>query len=198
MDGYIQNILHEAGETVSAGMPVVSMFGSKGIEIEVNISAYDYANRDRLTRVYCKFDLMPDEEFPLQLASISPEANASQLYTVRLQFAGQYDTSRITPGMSTMVYVNISNDNNGSVVIPTTAIFDHSGDQRVYVYDKQTGTVKSQSIKVKRLHRNGTADIAEGLAEGDEVVTAGVHHITDGQAVTPLPASSTSNIGGLL
>ncbi|MBR1377708.1 MAG: efflux RND transporter periplasmic adaptor subunit [Bacteroidaceae bacterium] len=198
MDGYIQNILHEAGETVSAGMPVVSMFGSKGVEVEVNISAFDYANRDRIKNVYCKFDLMPDEEFPLQVASISPEANASQLYTVRLRFAGQYDTNRITPGMSAMVYVNITDDSSSNVMIPATAIFDHAGNQNVYVYDKKSSTVKSRSVKVKRLHRNGNAEVSEGLAAGDEVVTAGVHHITDGQKVTPLPASSTSNIGGLL
>lgn len=198
IDGYIQTILHEGGETVSAGMPVVAMFGSGTIEVEVNISAFDYANRDRLNDVYCTFDLMPDEVFPLNIASISPEANSNQLYSVRLRFAGQYDRTKITPGMTTMVYVNIDSDDDTSVSIPTSAIFDDSGQQKVYVYNPKDSTVSSRNITVRRLHRDGTADITDGLTDGEEIVTAGVHHLTDGQQVTPLPKQSQSNIGGLL
>ena len=198
IDGYIQDIMHEAGETVSAGMPVVSMFGSGTVEIEVNIPAFDYANRDRLTNVYCTFDLMPDQVFPLKISSISPEANASQLYTVRLRFTSNYDRSKITPGMSTMVYVDVSDNTSSNVSIPTTAIVDKSGEQKVFVYDPQTNTVNQRTVKVKRLHRNGMAEIESGLNDGEEVVSAGVHHIIDGQKVKPLPKQSQSNIGGLL
>ena len=198
IDGYIQKILHEAGETVSAGMPVVAMFGSGAVEVEVNISAYDYANRDRISNVYCNFDLMPDETFPLKVTSISPEANTSQLYTVRMRFTGNYDRSKITPGMTTMVYVEIDRESNNEVNIPTTAIFDDSGQQKVYIYNPKSQTAESCAVTVKRLHRNGTADISNGLNDGDQVVTAGVHHISEGQKVTPLPQTSESNIGGLL
>lgn len=198
IDGYIQDILHEAGETVSAGMPVVAMFGSGTVEVEINISAYDYANRDRLNNVYCNFDLMPDETFPLKVVSISPEANTSQLYTVRLRFAGNYDHSKITPGMTTMVHVELDRDDNTEVNIPTTAIFDDMGQQKVYAYNPKSQTVESRTVTVKRLHRNGTADISDGISNGEQVVTAGVHCITDGQKVTPLPQTSESNIGGLL
>ncbi len=198
IDGYIQDIIHEAGETVGAGMPVISMFGSGTVEIEVNISAFDYANRERLKNAYCTFDLMPGQTFPLQISSISPEANASQLYTVRLRFTSTYDHKKITPGMSTMVYVDVSNETNGNVSIPTTSIIDEGGEQKVFVYDPSTSIVSKRTVIVKRLHRNGMADIESGLNDGDEVVSAGAHHITDGQKVKPLPKHSPSNIGGLL
>lgn len=198
-DGYIETILHEAGETVGAGMPVVSMFGSKAVEVEVNISAYDYANRERLNKVYCEFDLMPGERFPMQISSISPEANASQLYTIRLRFTGPYDRSKITPGMTTMVYVDIDTDSIGNnVIIPSTAIFEKQGQQHVFVFDKKTSTVSLRNVMVKKLHRDGVAEIESGLADGETVVSAGVHYISDGQKVAPLPPKSKSNVGGLL
>ena len=39
---------------------------------------------------------------------------------------------------------------------------------------------------------------ASGLKAGDVVVATGVHHLQDGQQVKPLPALTSSNVGGLL
>ncbi len=199
IDGYVQEVLHEGGETVSAGMPIISMFGSGTLEVEINVAAFDYANRDRMNTLYCKFDLLPDEIFPLKLSSMSAEANSNQLYTVRLRFAGPYDRTKITPGMTTMVYVNFEQESSSAIIsIPSTAIFEAEGHSKVFVYDTKSQTVKSRNITVKRLHRDGTAEVTEGLTDGETIVVAGVHHITDGQKVTPMPKSSKSNVGGLL
>lgn len=199
IDGYVQEVLHEGGETVSAGMPIISMFGSGTLEVEINVAAFDYANRDRINTTYCKFDLLPDEIFPLKISSISAEANSNQLYTVRMRFTGQYDRTKITPGMTTMVYASFDQDSiHTNLSIPSTAIFDTQGQSKVYVYDTKSQTVQSRNISVKRLHRNGTAEVSGGLSDGETIVVAGVHHITEGQKVTPMPKSSKSNVGGLL
>ena len=198
MSGYIQSILHESGETIGAGMPVISMFGSSALEVEINISAYDYANRDRLNSAYCVFDLLPDEKFPLKVTSISAEANASQLYTVRFQFAGPYDRTKITPGMTTIVYATVDNEATNNQLIPASAILDKDGKQYVFLYVKATKSVEMMNIAIKQLHNDGMAEITAGLKDGDEVVIAGVHHLQDGQKVTPLPKPSKSNVGNLL
>ncbi len=199
ISGYVKKVLHEGGETVGAGMPVVSMFGSGTVEVEINVSAIDYANRDKLNSMFCTFDIFPDEEYPLTIKSISPEANASQLYTVRLGFKDKYDTSKITPGMSAMVYVNFSKDSmDNNVNIPTTALLNDNNRTTVFVYDSKTGTVNSREVSVARLHTDGTAEVSAGLKEGETVVSAGVHSIKDGQKVKQLPKPSKTNVGGLL
>jgi len=53
-------------------------------------------------------------------------------------------------------------------------------------------------VTVRRLHRNGMAEVTSGLEDGETIVTAGVHHISDGQKAKPMPKSSKSNVGGLL
>ena len=199
ISGYVKKVLHEGGETVSAGMPVVSMFGSGTVEVEINISAIDYANRDRLNNVYCTFDIFPNDEYPLTVKSISPEANASQLYTVRLGFKDKFDTSKITPGMSTMVYVNFSKDGmDNNVTIPTTALLNDNNRTMVFVYDSKSSTISSREVSVARLHTDGTAEVSAGLKEGETVVSAGVHSVKDGQKVKPLSKPSKTNVGGLL
>ena len=40
--------------------------------------------------------------------------------------------------------------------------------------------------------------IRDGLNEGERIVVAGVHKLTEGQRVAPLPAPSKTNEGGLL
>ena len=57
----------------------------------------------------------------------------------------------------------------------------------------------TREVTLVRLLSNGRSIIAsDGLQPGDQVVSAGIHHIKDGETVTPLPAASDTNIGGLL
>ncbi len=196
ISGYIQTKLHKAGETIGQGMPVVSMFSGGGVEIEVYLPAKDFANRDKLTNCYCTFDIMPDEKFPLELVRVNPEANSSQLFSVRFRIKGNYNRKNINPGMSTLVYANMATETKSDVNIPTSAIVNKNGKTFVYVY--KDGVVKRRNIEVDNLMSNGTTNIASGLSNGDVIVTAGVHQLTDGQKVKPLPEKSKSNIGGLL
>ncbi len=199
IDGYVQTKLHEAGETVSAGMPVLSVFGSGNTEVEIKISTADFANIDKYTSFYCKFDVTGDEEFPMVISRKSQEANSSQLYSVRLRFANGYDMKKITPGMTTIVYADKAEGESGNVVtVPSTAVFNSGDKAQVYVYDDKSGTVHLRAVSVVGLHRDGTCDIDDGLKIGETIVCSGVHHVSDGQKVKRLQKTSASNVGGLL
>ncbi len=199
ISGYVQTKFHESGETVSAGMPVVSVFGSGDTEVEIKISANDFSNIDKFSRFFCRFDVTGDESFPLNVARVSQEANSSQLYTVRLKFAGSVDHKKITPGMTTMVYAEVSNtEATGMVKVPTSAVLEKEGKTQVFVYDENTGKVNKRLVSIGQLNRDGTVMIETGLKSGEKVVVAGVHHIEDGEDVDVLDKPTTSNVGGLL
>ncbi len=199
IDGYVQTKLHEAGETVSAGMPVVSVFGGGNTEVEIKLSAVDYTNLAKFTGFTCKFEVTGDESFPLSLVRTSQEANSSQLYTVRFRFAGNPDMNKITPGMTTTVYAELNDEHSSGVVsIPTSALLSKDGKSSVYVLDEKKGTVHLRSVDVKEMHRDGTCEISGGLKSGEKIVCTGVHHINDGQKVRMMNKVSESNVGGLL
>lgn len=197
IDGYIESKMHDAGETVAAGMPIVSIFGSGATEVEINITASDYQNRDRFGSFYCTFDLFPDKKFPLELVRINQDANANQLYNVRLRLKDGAK-GQITPGMTTMVYINMKGGESEPIVIPTTAIFSENDKTFVFIYQQKSGTVEKRAVTLKHLRTDGFCEISSGLRENESIVTAGVHEIENGQKVRTLPKVSKTNVGGLL
>lgn len=199
ISGYIQNKMHESGETVSAGMPIVSMFNAGDVEIEVYVPASDYARQSDLLSATCSFDVTPGKVYPLEIVRVSKEANATQLYGARLRIKGDYDHGKITPGMSTMVYVSYRapNEENG-VTVPTTAIDRQDEKTSVFVLDTNSGTVKRREVEVGRIDLDGNIQVLKGLEPQETVVSAGVRFLTDGQKVKEMEHTSKANVGGLL
>ena len=194
--GYVQTKFHESGETVSAGMPVVSVFGSGDTEVEIKISASDFANIEKFTSFGCRFDVTGDKTFPLAIARISQEANSSQLFDISGRAVGQ----PTKPGIFSKMLKNIVcfPPPSGIVCVPTSAVLKIEGKTQVYVYNTESGTVKLRSINVVGVQRDGTMRVDNGLQSGEMVVASGVHYLTDGQKVKILQKPSTSNVGGLL
>lgn len=130
--------------------------------------------------------------------SITPKANANQLYSMRLQMVPDGQPSP-SPGMNTMVTIYYDTDGVQTLYVPSSAILHKDGKTQVFVYAPDSRTVRSQEISVMRLLTDGRSIItADELKPGELVVSSGVHHIKDGDAVKPLPAVTQTNVGGLL
>lgn len=198
IDGYIQTKFHETGETVGAGMPVVSIFGSNDIEVEIKLPSSDFSHRDQLVDFNCSFDIVPGVTFPLQVVRVSQEANASQLYTMRLRISGTFDRHMITPGLTTMVTARRTSESSGVINVPSPAVFNLKGQTYVFVYEKNSSKVTKQSVHVSSINRDGTTSIDDGLKSGIQIVSSGVHHLSDGDYVEVIKSNRKSNVGGLL
>ncbi len=198
MDGEVQTCFHEAHETVAAGMPVISLMGTTAPEVEINIPAQDYVRRSSFASFSCTFDVYPGRTFPLQFVSVTPRANANQLYTVRLRLAKPTDGKGPALGMNTMVTIRCAaaeaDGGAASLVVPTSAVL---GDNTVFLYDK--GVLSKRSVEVVRLLGDGRSLVRSAtLHAGDSIVTSGVHFVREGDRVRPLPPVSETNVGGLL
>lgn len=197
ISGYISSKFHEAGETVAQGMPIVSIYSGSSVEVEINLSSNDFAKRSNFLSYSCSFDVLPGKTFPLSVASINNEANSNQLYKVRLRFNGPVDNN-ITPGMTTMVKIERAVEEGTIITIPKEALLEKDGKVSVFLYDSKAGKVNLREITVSRLTSKGKAIVIRGLEGNEQIVTAGVHKLTNGQRVKPLPTASKSNVGGLL
>lgn len=197
VDGYVQTRIHQAGETVSAGMPVVSVFKSGNTEVEIFLPVSDFSHLKEFGEFKCSFDFTGGKMYPLEVIRTSQEANSSQLYTVRLRIKGDYDKSKITPGMTTMVYASVA-DSSNTVSVPSTAVFNKDEKTGVFVFDAQSGTVRFRTVTVGALKTDGSAIVASGLKAGEIVVATGTRHLVEGQKVQPLPEPTKSNVGGMM
>ena len=197
-NGYIQKRLFEAHETIGAGMPVLSMISGGAPEVEINLPAAEYIRREQFNQYHCTFDIYLDRSYPLKLISVTPKANANQLYTMRLQLVADKQPVP-SPGMNTMVTIRCDSDDAHSMSVPCNAILQKDGKAGVFVYTPSDNKVSRREVTIVRLMSDGRCIItSDELKPGELVVSAGIHHIQNGETVKPLPAASKTNIGGLL
>lgn len=197
-DGYVQKRYFDKDETVSAGIAIFSLISTQSPEVVINIPASDFIQRDKFDTFHCTFDIYPGKVFPLDLISISRKANLNQLYTVRLKINPALGAEMPSPGMATMVTINYQPENEYTVSIPVTAIFQIDGQSHAWVYDNGQQNVSARKINLSEVLSDGTAVISEGLKSGEIIISAGVHSLSDGQKVKPLEEPSKTNVGGLL
>ncbi|ADV44076.1 efflux RND transporter periplasmic adaptor subunit [Bacteroides helcogenes] len=197
-NGFIQKRLFEAHETIAAGMPVLSMISGGMPEVEINLPAAEYIRRRQFSNYHCTFDIYPGKTYPLKLISITPKANANQLYTVRLQLlAGKQPMP--SPGMNTMVTIYCDKENSLRLSVPSGAVLQKDGKAHVFVYNPSDNKVSSREVTLLHLTSNGRSLISsEYLKPGEPVVASGVHHIKDGETVKPLTPAAQTNVGRLL
>ncbi len=195
--GYVQQKFFDGNETVGAGMPVVALMANAKPEVEVNLPASAYVDRQNFCGYSCSMDVLPGRQVDLELISILPQANANQLYTMRLRMKG--NNPQVAPGMSAWVSIQVGNNAKKEVRVPVTALVEKDGRTLIYVYDPAKKQVRETEVKTERLHTDGTVEVTgSGVKAGDKVVSAGAHHIKNGQRVKLLPPPSKTNVGGLL
>lgn len=197
-DGFIQKRFFEPYETVGAGMPILSLLSKGTPEVEINLPAAEYVNRQKFNRYVCTFDIYPGKVYPLQLIGITHKANANQLYTMRLKIEVG-DRPVPSAGMNTMVSIYYTNEEENALQVPTGALLHRNGKTCVFVYhaDKKNVTL-CQVGCIRPLNDGYTIVTSRQLKEGDIVVSAGIHALKEGDQVVPLSPVSSTNIGGLL
>ncbi len=194
--GRVQKRYFSGGENVSAGLPILKLLSDNALEMEVNLPAVSYLNRQKFSAYSCTFDVLPGVRVPLTLIGILPKANANQLYTMRL--ALPKEAQRVAPGMSSWVTINMTDSLSTGVCVPTTSLVEKDGKVHVYAYNTSDKKINEVSVTVRELHTDGTADVEGSLKPGDLVVSTGVHHLKNGQKVRLMAPVSKTNIGGLM
>lgn len=196
-DGYVQQILFEAGETVGAGMPVISLISDGTPIVKADIPAADFINIDRAVRSWCTVDVFPGKSFGLKLIDITKKANLNQLFTARYALLPSSDGTVPNPGISTEIRIEYKVGNDAAVLVPASALFEKNRENCVWVVGDDS-SVTLRTVVADDIDRDGRARIISGLEAGDRVVSAGVHSLKQGEKVKVLPDESPTNVGNLL
>lgn len=133
-----------------------------------------------------RFESLPGKTFPLKLKEYQTAANAdTQTYRVTLNMdipAGV----RISPGMIAEVSATFPKSGKGDgKLVPTSAVLGEQ-DGPTYVWLLGKGNMVSKhEVKLGRM-LDGFMTVKTGLATGQRIVSAGVHHLHEGQVVSVL------------
>ena len=195
--GYIQAVNFDEGEIVNAGMPIVSLIDVSHYEVEVEIPASLYLERNNFVSFSCSQKLIPGSQYPLKLAGYNKKANNNQLYKLYLKLEPEV-SKKLAPGMDVKVTIVCKSGLGNPFHIPLKALFQKDTKTFVWVYDPASGKVNSREVVTAGLEGAGNIRIASGLDGSEIVVTAGIHTLTENQQVGLVAPDSETNIGGLL
>lgn len=197
--GYVQSRFFDTYETVGAGMPVLSIVDEKNTEIEINLSASDFIDKDNFSRYSCTFSIYPEKVFTLEPIGVNRKANSNQLYTMRLRMKDNGEADKIYPGMVTMVTINRKDNSTNLFSVPGNSVFTDKENSYIWSYNPSDGKIRKKEVVPVRLLRMGRSIVrCNSLRNGEIVVASGVHYLKDGEKVNLLPQKSETNMGGLL
>lgn len=197
VDGFVKEVHFDESEMVDAGTSVINLIDVNGIEVDVNVPAIVFRDKERLERVTCRVMGAKREPMLLKLLSLVPKADATQLYRMRLGFVGE-PHKELTAGMNVQVELSFSSANASQrYVLPLAAIFQGEGGG-CYVWTLDSDSIVNKvEVQVKDINSNGFAEIS-GLIGDENVVRAGVHALQEGEKVKVINEPGETNVGGLL
>jgi RND family efflux transporter MFP subunit len=176
----------EPGEVVRAGQMIVQVAGEGGKDAVFHVPAQliREAPRDPLVTVVLADD--PAIVTTGRVREVSPQADAATgTFVVKVGLSEPPRTMRL----GDTIIGSISLNSEPVVRLPGTALTEIGGQPAVWIVDSSTLTVSAREVEVLR-YDSDFVIIGAGLADGEVVVTAGVHALQPGQQVRLLGESS--------
>lgn len=196
-DGIVLARMAEPNEIVSPGAPILTVSqGGGGFIMKAGLADRDVARIRIGAAARVTLDAFPGREIAGTVRRIAAASEArTGTFDVEIELAE-------TPGGTASGFIGKARidpvDSGGTSVlaIPATAILEgHGSTANVYLVDEKTMTVTQKRIGIGRVSGDEVI-VAQGLAEGDRVVSAGAPYLRDGakiQIVTDLKAARAEN-----
>ncbi len=194
--GYIYEKFVENYQTVGAGMPIVSIIDNSHLEVVVPVSESQLNRVKSDKKSFLNVANAGIKQLPVELLSVSEKAMEDGLYEAKFLFENKKDF-KVAPGMTAEVTIYCQSGEN-QLSVASTAIFHEKTSTYVWIYNPSSGQVEKREVTILLDGANGRVNISSGVNNGDQVVTAGVHYLVEGQKVETLKTPSVTNVGGLL
>lgn len=179
--GVVTKVNFEVSEMVDAGRPVIELMDNSALVAVVDLPVKLYALRENFRSFEGEVNLGEvDEVFEMDMLSLTPRADNSQLYRLRLSVPSFTD---LTPGMNINVRIFMQSAENCKVRVPLSSVFEREGKKYVWALTPEPGIVNEVEVTTEGTPEDGYIIVTSGLEPGDAIVRAGAHHLVDGERV---------------
>lgn len=180
-DGVVSLVLAEAGTIIQAGAPVLQLSGDDAREAVVDLPESTLAAIPDGSGFAVWLEAAHEVESPAEITRIEPLADAAtRTRRVHLTLTG--DTSLFRLGA--LVRAGMTNTPMPVITLPRAAILHRDGTDYVWVVTRNSPAEGTVSLRpVTQRPGMGAVVILSGLEKGDEVVTRGVHSLSEGQII---------------
>ncbi|MDU2064580.1 MAG: efflux RND transporter periplasmic adaptor subunit [Sporomusaceae bacterium] len=176
--GVISAITAEAGQVVSAGQVVVTVVQDGEREIEISVPENRVEELRRAGTIQISFWALPGVTAAGQVREIAPMADpTTRTFKVRISVTNPPEAMKL--GMTAAVTI-LGDSVQQTVAVPLAAIYQDGDTPKVWVVENDIVTLRPVQIGN---FGNGTVQVVGGLQAGEQIVTAGVHKLKEGQQV---------------
>ncbi|MCZ8187239.1 MAG: efflux RND transporter periplasmic adaptor subunit [Beijerinckiaceae bacterium] len=181
-DGIVISVAAEVGQVVAAGQTIVRIARDGDREALVALPEQELALA-RQGRAEAELWSEPGKRYPATLRELSPSADAgTRTFAARFTLAGIAPDAPL--GMTATITL-VPPEAGRMARIPLSAILNQGEGTEVFVVEPGSGQLARRKVEI--LATDGRlATIRAGLAEGEKVVTMGVHTLRAGQKVRVL------------
>jgi RND family efflux transporter MFP subunit len=161
-------------------------------EVEVGMPEVFIARVYSGEKVEVTFDALGGRSFTATVTEVGV-ASTGLATTFPVKVRLDQDESAILPGMAAEVHFRFEDEGDRErLVVPAVAVGEDPRGRFVFVVEDQgdgTALVARRDVTIGALTSDGGLEILHGLADGEQVVTAGVSRLTDGRRVRLNPGS---------
>ena len=182
-DGVVTAIEAEVGQVVQPGSPVVRVARTVEKEVVIGIPEDKVGQLRAASDVTVRLWANEAMAIPGKIREVSPVADpATRTYTVKVALPESAD---VRLGMTATVELATGGNGAAGLRLPLTALVQNKGASSVWIVEN--GAVKLVPVQVVGQVRNDVL-VTGQLAAGQNVVTAGVNLLRNGQKVRILTA----------
>jgi len=176
--GIISSITAERGQVVSAGQTVVTIVQDGEREVEISVPENRIQELRNAGQIKATFWALPSITVDGKIRTISPMADqTTRTFKVRISLINT--PPEIKLGMTAAVHL-ADNYTQQTVNVPLAAIYQDGKIPAVWVVKDNVITLRPITTGT---FGNGIVEVLSGLKQGECIVTAGVHKLTEGQKV---------------
>ncbi len=176
----------DTGQNVQSGQAVYQLAWSGDVDVVCDLPETAVAGLAVGERAQVSLPALPGRQYTAQIREIAAAADPqSRTWRVKLTLANPDAAVRL--GMTANVAIAASRAAaSGTYTIPATALF-HDGDApALWIIHKPDNVLQLRRVAVSRYDAR-TITVTSGLADDDQIVLQGVHTVTEGEKVHPVP-----------
>jgi membrane fusion protein (multidrug efflux system) len=178
------------GDYVKDGTDLVNVEDVRVLKVDFRLPERNLAQVRVGQGVEVIADALPNERWQGLIEAINPRVDANGR-SLELRALLENSRGQLRPGMFVRVRV-ITGERTNALLVPEEAIVPLG--EEFYVYKVVDGQARRILVKIG-VRRDARVEIVQGLAPGDQIVTAGMRLTRDGQPVRILQPGAAPDSG---
>jgi cobalt-zinc-cadmium efflux system membrane fusion protein len=178
IDGLVSSRHVDTGEMVNTGGTVMTMVDISSVYAECSVPESEIGRLSPGQKIKVRVAAASAEPFEGTLTNLAPAADSqSKAFSVRVRL--ENSGLKLKPGMFAEVEL-ATEEHQQTLLIPKEAIVEKAGQKLVYLAKEGKAVETSVNIGITE---GETAEVLDGLQEGDQVITVGQTVVQNGSPV---------------